>query len=422
MAWRFVYRAALAIFAPMALIRLIAKRAKIQGEKIPLANYLAFYPKSPPLAESPIWVHAVSVGESAAAAGIIEHFLGGGESVLLTHTTASGYQWARKKFGGRIRFAAYPLDSESAARRFLAHFHPRIGVFMETEIWPNMLRLARKKGIPLILANARLSAKSARKYARIYPLAAEAIHQFDIVVAQTAKDARRFNFFGARRIAAAGNLKFDIAHSPEDIALGKKLRKRIDEINSSPVLLFASTRAGEEKMLLDEISDSFLHNHFIILVPRHPERCDEVADLIRRRSIAFIRKSELEKIEKDSPMRILLGDTLGEMQIYCEAADAVFVGGGLASNGGQNPIEAMTLGKAAAVGPKADNFADIVNRSVAAGAMVQCDSAAEIISEMAALAADSDRRKKMGIAAKTLCEKNRGALAKTLSLMHELIS
>jgi 3-deoxy-D-manno-octulosonic-acid transferase len=294
-------------------------------------------------------------------------------------------------------------------RGFLRHFRPRLAVLMETEVWPNLLAGCAEARVPVVLANARMSEKSARGYARWPGLGRAMFGALAQVCAQSMADAERLRALGARNVAVTGNLKFDVAPDAGQLAAGRAWRERLGR----PVLLFASTREGEEQLLLKEaklISDAPL----IVVVPRHPQRFDEVAQW------ADTRRSR--QPFPDPTSKIHLGDTMGEMAFYFAGCDVAVIGGSFLPLGGQNLIEALACGAPVIVGPSMFNFAEATRLALEAGAAVQAANPGEALREAMRLLRDPARRAAMAAAGKILCELHRGATARHLAVCARLLS
>src|SRR5256886_6667883 len=253
--------------------------------------------------------------------------------------TATGREAAQQLFGGAVLVAWLPYDYPSAVRRFLLSFRPRLGILMETEIWFHLVGECQRSGVPLLLANARMSAKSARGYATVAPLVGVALGGLSAVAAQTAEDAERLRSLGARDVEVTGNLKFDADPDSRSELLAAQFRRRF---GSRAVLLAASTREGEEELLLDALEQNALGDALLIMVPRHPQRFDSVAQLLASRGLKFIRRSTNAPLDADCD--IVLGDSMGEMAAYYRACDLAFVGGSLLSYGGHNLIQGWAAG------------------------------------------------------------------------------
>ena len=365
-----------------------------------------------------LWVHAVSVGEVRASAPLVralqrayaDHVL------LVTCMTAAGREAAKQVFGESVLLAYAPYDLPGAVRRFLDHYRPRLGVMMETEIWPNLIEACRADGVPLVLANARLSSRSARRYQRVGRLAARAFGALSAVCAQGPSDARRFGRLGARDVTVAGNLKFDVVPDAGMAAEGRAFRAAL---RHRKVLLLASTREGEEERLLDAC-DALDGDALIVLVPRHPQRFDDVAAIARRRGLSTARRSLGEAPHQGR--RLYLGDTMGEMAFYYALCDVAVIGGGFEPLGGQNLIEACAAGVPVIVGPHMFNFADVTRLAVRAHAALQVADARAAIAEARALLADPERCARMGVAGKRLCARHRGAAERQLAVCRRLLT
>ena len=361
-----------------------------------------------------IWVHAASVGEARASARLVRALIQALEDceILVTCTTAAGRETLKTLHGESVRLAWLPWDLPGAARRFLEHWRPRLGVLLETEVWPNLVAACRESSVPLLLANARLSEKSARSYARWDGLSRPAFAALSAVCAQSEADAARLRAAGAHGVAVTGNLKFDAAPDEGRLAAGRALRAAL----GCRTLLLASTRGGEEAMLLDALG-AIPADMRLLVVPRHPRRFDEVAQLLSARGLEVARRSLAAVPGKG----VLLGDTLGEMDFYYAAADVAVIGGSFAPLGGQNLIEACAAGAPVVLGPHMYNFAEATRMALDAGAAVQAADPAGAIREALALLEDPDRRRAMSGAGLALCQAHRGATARQLAACLRLL-
>jgi 3-deoxy-D-manno-octulosonic-acid transferase len=356
-----------------------------------------------------LWVHAVSLGETRAAAPLIERLLREmpEQTIVLTHMTATGREAGRALFGERVVQAWLPYDLPFAVRRFFAHFAPRAGLLVETELWPNVASEAVLRGVPLLLVNARLSERSARGYRRVDALSRPMFAALAGVAAQSAADAARLSAAGARDVATIGNLKYDVAVTAADRERGATLRTLLGR--ERPVLALASTREGEETLLLDAHTRARLPSATLVLiVPRHPQRFDAVAALLTERGIRFTRRSENRSVPAD--VRVVLGDSLGEMLAYYAAADVAFVAGSLLPLGGQNLIEPIAAGTATLIGPHTFNFAQAAEAAVAAGAARRVRDADEVFTAAGELLDDAAARQRMRAAGETFLAAHRGAV------------
>jgi 3-deoxy-D-manno-octulosonic-acid transferase len=302
-----------------------------------------------------------------------------------------------------------PYDAPFAVRRFLAHFKPCAGLLMETELWPNLIALARDAGVPMYLVNARMSERSARLYAAFPFVTRPMLGALAGVAAQTDADAARLTALGAPTAVVTGNLKFDAAVASDGEALGRELRSRFGE--SRPVWIAASTRDGEEAMILDAIAAHRLPaGTLTVIVPRHPQRFAAVADLLRRRGVPFVLRSSNTPVPSD--VEVVLGDSMGEMAGYYMAADIAFVGGSLLPLGGQNLIEPISAGLPVLVGPHTFNFSDATTGSIAAGAALRVADAGALVVAVGTLLSDPARRAAMARAARDFHSTHRGAAAR----------
>lgn len=355
-----------------------------------------------------VWVHAVSLGETRAAVPLVDRLKRAypDATVLLTHMTATGRDAGRALFADRIAQVWLPYDVPFAVRAFLAHFRPRAGILMETELWPNLLAGTRATGVPVWLVNARLSERSAAGYARIPALLRPMFAALRGIAAVAPVDAARFVALGAPRPVVTGNLKFDVAVPDAALVLGREFRVRFGE--ARPVWLAASTRDGEEALILDALAAHPVPpGTLTVIVPRHPQRFATVAELLRQRRIPFVCRSENKLIPADIGM--VLGDSMGEMYAYCCAADVVFVGGSLLPLGGQNLLEPIAVGQPTLIGPHMFNFAEATEQALAAGAAMQLADAPALLAAVAALLGDPARRNTMRQAALAFHTAHQGA-------------
>jgi 3-deoxy-D-manno-octulosonic-acid transferase len=403
---RAVYTLLWYLALPLLPLRLMWRARREPGYREHLGERFGRYRGS--MAPPVLWVHAVSLGETHAAAPLVDRMRRAhpGATVLLTHMTATGRASGRALFGDSAVQAWLPYDIPFAVRAFLAHFRPRAGLIMETELWPNLVALAHQAEVPLYLVNARMSARSARGYARVPSLSRPMLAALSGVAAQTQIDAKRLSDLGAPSPVVTGNLKFDVSAPDGMEALGREFRVRFGA--TRPVWVAASTRDGEETMLLDALAATpLLPGTLTVIVPRHPQRFPVVAELLRQRGIPFVRRSSNAPVPAD--IDILLGDSMGEMPGYFAAADVAFVGGSLLPLGGQNLIEPISLGRPTLVGPHMFNFAEATAGAIAAGAAVEVADAPALVGAVAGLLADAPRRATMRANALAFHAAHRGA-------------
>ncbi|HVE89287.1 MAG TPA: lipid IV(A) 3-deoxy-D-manno-octulosonic acid transferase [Burkholderiaceae bacterium] len=365
-----------------------------------------------------IWIHAVSLGETRAAEPLINalaaHYPR--HRFLLTHMTPTGRAAGAeigRRLPGRVLQSYLPYDLPYAVRRFLRAFRPLLGISVETEAWPNLVAAAVEQRIPMTLVNARLSERSfqrSRRYAALMPgLLHETAERFSLALAQTAADADRIRQVGARKVEVTGNMKFDFAPDEGQVARGNAWRRAC---GTRRVWVLASTREGEEAMFLEALPAQF--DALVVIVPRHPQRFDEVARLIEARGIPFVRRSQ-SILSAFQECGILLGDSMGEMAAYYAAADVAFIGGSLLHLGGQNLIEACAVGTPVVVGLHTFNFEQATRDAIAAGAAVRVADAAQAVGAMASIASDRARRTQMSEAALKFADVHRGATARSLA-------
>ncbi len=372
---RALYSLALWLAQPFLRRKLRARAASEPGYAHAVEQRFGHYdfPAPTPVpGQAFVWLHAVSLGETRAAAVLLAALRARrpGLRLLLTHGTATGWEQGRALLRDGDVQVWQPWDTPGTVERFLTHFRPRIGLLMETEVWPNMVAACKAARIPLCLVNARLSEKSLRQALRLAWLARPAYENLTAVWAQTEDDARRLRLLGAPVQGVTGNLKFDAAPNAAQLAQGRAWRAD----SQRPVLMFASAREGEEQMLLDALARRTaagqpLHVQWLI-VPRHPQRFDAVAVLLKAAGLSVSRRSGWH----DAPTvaDVWLGDSLGEMALYYGLADAALLGGSFAPLGGQNLIEAAACACPVLMGPHTFNFAEAAELAVAAGAALRC--------------------------------------------------
>jgi 3-deoxy-D-manno-octulosonic-acid transferase len=367
-----------------------------------------------------IWLHTVSVGETRAAATLVQQLRERypDHQILLTHTTPTGRAASEQLYGDDVMRVYLPYDYPFAVQRFLDHFRPRLGVLLETEIWFNLIHACHTRRIPLLLLNARLSERSADRYARFPKLARAGLHELHLIAAQTEDDALRLASLANRAVPVMGNLKYDIVPPPATLALGEHLRARFG--NSRPVFLAASTREGEEALLLDALQHVDVEHLLTVIVPRHPQRFDEVAALIEQHGLRMQRRSANADIAADT--QVVLGDSMGEMFVYYAACDIAFIGGSLLPLGGQNLIEACAVGKPVLIGPHTFNFAQATEQAVANGAAIQVSHADDLVHQLNILLHDPARLKQMGENGRSFVSSNRGTTDHAMSHIVQALS
>ena len=413
-----LYRLALLLAVPLIPLRLLWRGRRERGYWRHWGERLALGPAP---ASGALWIHAVSVGEMRAAQPLIAVLRRAhpGVPVLLSCMTPTGRATAESLYGSFARIVYLPYDYAGSMRRFLRHAKPRLCVLMETELWPNLIHAAGRADVPLVLANARLSARSARGYARLPALTRACLERVALLAAQTDADAARLRSLGAVTVQVTGNLKFDITPPSELLERGAAWKTKWGQ---RPVLLAASTREGEEAALLRAFADTAAAEVLLVLVPRHPQRFDEVARLIEAVGLTHQRRSALDSVELKAETRVLLGDSLGELFAYYAACDVAFVGGSLAPLGGQNLIEAASVGRPVLVGPHSFNFEEATRLAIEAGAALRVADADDLLANALRLLNDEPTRARMGEAGLAFAKRHRGAAARVAELIVPLLA
>jgi 3-deoxy-D-manno-octulosonic-acid transferase len=391
-------------------------RAQSQGNLAAGAHAGAVAPSA-----SWVWVHAVSLGEARAAAVLVQHLRAAvpGMRLLLTHGTATGWEQGRGLLQPGDLQVWQPWDTPWAVRRFLAQFQPRIGLLIETEVWPNLVHGCAQSGMPLCLVNARLSAQSLHKAQRLAWLSGPAYAGLTAVWAQTNDDVARLRQLGAPVQGVTGNLKFDAAPDARQLQAGQAWRADAGK----PVVMFASSREGEEQMWLAALSQRKANTDGAkamppvqwLIVPRHPQRFDTVAALLAQAGLSVSRRSAWDAAPASAD--VWLGDSLGEMALYFGMADVALLGGSFAPLGGQNLIEAAACGCPVVMGPHTFNFADAAGQARAAGAAFTVNDMGGALSRVAALLTSPPEMDAARAAGLRWSQDHRGAAAKTVAAL-----
>ena len=407
---RAAYTALLRLLTPGYLARLWWRGRREPGYREHLGERLGFGEADPKgsAAARPLWIHAVSLGETRAAAALVAELRRQrpGVRLLLTHGTATGRQAGAALLGPGDAQAWLPWDTPGAVRRFLRRHRPRLGVLMETEIWPNLMAESQRAGVPLVLANARLSERSHRRGLRWPSLFLPAVRALAASLAQTEADAVRLRQCGAREVQVCGNLKFDVEPPPRLVALGQAWRERLGRT----VVLAASTREGEEASLLRRWRLVPEPRPLLLIVPRHPQRFDAVVAEVATAGWACMRRSTLPEGPDAAATAadVWVGDTLGEMPLYYGMADVALLGGSFEPLCGQNLIEAAACGCPVVMGPHTFNFAEAAEQAQRAGAAVRVpDLAGGVLTAL--LVAGDERRNAMVRAGLDFAAAHRGA-------------
>nr|WP_315435165.1 lipid IV(A) 3-deoxy-D-manno-octulosonic acid transferase [uncultured Pseudomonas sp.] len=421
---RTLYTALFYLGLPLVAIRLWLRARKAPAYAKRIGERFTY--GMPTLQPGGIWVHAVSVGESIAAAPMIRALLERYPTLPITVTcmTPTGSERIQALFANepRIQHCYLPYDLPCAAARFLDRVQPRLAVIMETELWPNHIHQCAKRGIPVALANGRLSQRSAKGYGRFSKLTAPMLAEMSLLAVQTEAEAQRFRDLGARSetVEVTGSIKFDLTIDPQLLQRAAELRSQW-QAQDRPVWIAASTHEGEDEVVLDA-HRRLLGRHpdaLLILVPRHPERFNSVFDLCQREGFATVRRSTGANV--DAQTSVLLGDTMGELLFLYALADSAFVGGSLVPNGGHNLLEPAALAKPVLSGPHLFNFLDIAAQLREAGALAEVDDAEGLaveVQRLFELPRDAQRMAEAGLA---VMRRNQGALQRLLDSLGRLI-
>ena len=375
---------------PLYLLRLWRRGAAEPIYRQALPERFGRY-QGPAPAPGMLWLHAVSLGETRAAQPLIEALRTQqpGLRLLLTHGTATGRTAGQSLLREGDAQAWLPYDTPGAARRFLRRFQPSVGVLMETELWPSLMREAERAGLPIVLANARLSERSARKGRRLAALLHPAARRLTLALAQTAGDAERLRAAGAPQVLIDGNLKFDVTPPPPLLARGRQWR----DAAQRPVVMAANSREGEEASLLAAWRSQPAPRPLLLLVPRHPQRFDEVAAMVAAHGFSLARRSAWADVPPATAAAadVWLGDSMGEMALYYAMAEVALLGGSFEPLGGHNLIEAAACGCPIVIGLHTFNFAQASEQALAAGAALRAADMATAVVAAVCLASDAGR-------------------------------
>ena len=416
---RFIYTLLLYLSLPIAILKLIAKERKSPFRKAKLKNQLGFVTKT---SGKVIWVHCVSVGEFNAARPLIDQILDiyPEHKLVITTTTITGAEAVRNHYQDRVIHYFFPFDLPFIVGPFVNKINPVACILLETEIWPNLINNLNKKAIPVMLINARLSERSLNKYQKFSSkLVQKTINQLTLIGSQNDPSSERFLSLGALpdKVVTVGNLKFD-SNEKDNPNTTQSLQQMIGQRR---VVVFASTREGEEKKIIQSyvnLKDKF--DALLIIVPRHPQRFDEVFNLIVDSGLKVKRRSD--GLGCDESIQVLLGDSMGELLSYYSVCDIAFIGGSLIDTGGQNMLEAAAASKPILFGPSVFNFEKIAQLFLEKDAAIQVGDADDLMKTISALLLDDTKRQKLGENAKNSFEKNRGAVDRLLKLIIPNIS
>lgn len=417
---RFFYTVIFILALPAIFSRLWWKDKKVPGYRIRWPERFGVFPAINTLTERPlVWVHAVSVGEVVAATPLIHRLLDLEHiRVVVTTMTPTGSERVRASFGRRVFHVYAPYDLPWTVRSFLRRTQPVLGIIMETELWPNVLSVCAEQNLPVILANARLSARSARGYSRFPLTSRRLVNHLSHVAAQNRPDGKRFLRLGLppEKLTITGNIKFDIRVPPTTVHAAQDLRQLYRGNQQRPIVVAASTHEGEESQILQAFAQ-ILERHpqtLLVLVPRHPERFDSVAQLCQQ-SFVTERRSQVHAPAPET--QVFVGDTMGEMMLFYGCADIAFVGGSLIPRGGHNTLEPAYWGLPILCGPHVFNFADISKRLLERGGMIQVNSPEQLAQQIGDWLDAPTERSRAGRQAQAFFQANRGAIDRLMALV-----
>lgn len=414
---RYLYTFLIYLALPFIFLRLFWKSRKLPAYRARIAERVGFYSQS---LDKSIWIHTVSVGETIAAVPLVKSLQAKYPElpIIMTTMTPTGAQQVKKSFGDSVIHAYVPYDFPIAVKRFIKTFHPVVAIIMETEMWPNMIAACHQSRIPVCLINARLSAKSAAGYHKVARLARGMLQQIAVIAAHGNEDAKRFVALGASpdRVVVTGNIKFDIT-LPQEIAT--QVTSLRNSIGNRFVWIAASTHEGEEEQVLAAHKKLLEKNPqaLLILVPRHPDRFNQVAKICEQ-SFTVARRSLNEYCS--STTMVYLGDSMGELLQMYYVADVAFVGGSLIPRGGHNMLEPAALGKPILTGPHVFNFQEISQLFFAEQAMKRVQNESDLVNELISLQ-DINQRTELSERALKVLTANRGAMDKQLELISQFI-
>lgn len=416
---RFFYSVSIYLLSPIILLRLLYRALRAPAYARRWRERFGFVAQTN--GGKTIWLHSVSVGETLAAVPLVKALQQRYPDYRLTVTcmTPTGSERIQAAFGDSVDHYYAPYDMPDSVARFLNRVRPELLLIMETELWPNTIAACSSRSIPVILANGRLSAKSAAAYGKIPRLVGSMLRSISAVVAQHDDDGNRFARLGLppEALTISGNIKFDLHLDSEVRVKAQSLTTEWQGENQRPVLLAASTHAGEDELILQaygQIKAALSVAPLLVLVPRHPERFNQVAQLCEQAGFVVARRSTGEPT---APADILLGDTMGELMSFYGACDLAFVGGSLVPTGGHNMIEAAAWGVPVVTGPHLFNFAEASRLLLEGDAMIVCEDADSLAEQCIGLFANRQRCTQMGDAAHRIAEANRGALDRLLAVI-----
>ena len=418
---RLIYNVLIYLAAPIALLMHLWRGLRDPSYRERLGERFGFGPALP---GETIWIHAVSVGEVQAAESLVKQLLARhpGNLLLMTTVTPTGAARARQLFGNSVRLRYVPFDLPGSVRRFFDRVRPRLALILETEVWPNLYAECGRRKVPLVLASARISPRSVRRYRRLVPLFRQALSHGIVIAAQSDTDAMRFRSIGANpaRTHVTGNIKFDF-QPPAGIEV-RGARWRESNAPGRPIWVAGSTHKGEEDLILDAHHAVLRRfpDALLLLVPRHPQRFEIARELLTRRGETFTNRSSGTAIPRATS--VMLGDTMGELMMFYVAADVAFVAGSLVPIGGHNLLEPASLGCPVLTGPHNFNSEAVVRLLIEAGAARIVADSRQLGEAVSDLLGDTGLRTSMGATGRDVLDANRGALDRLLKLVDPLLT
>ncbi|MET0066723.1 MAG: lipid IV(A) 3-deoxy-D-manno-octulosonic acid transferase [Candidatus Thiodiazotropha sp.] len=418
---RYLYTLLLLLITPLYPLRLFWRARKAPAYRDRWLERFGLFDHAD--SREGIWIHAVSVGEVQAIAPLVGRLLDlyPAYPLLITTTTPTGAERVQALFGSDVEHRYAPVDLPWVVRRYLIAYQPRLLILVETEIWPNLIYHARREGVPTLLANARMSVRSARGYHRLARLTRQTLRNLTLIAPHAEADAERFRTLGARpeQVDVTGSIKFDIRLPGSLLERADVLRR--EWCAARPVWVAASTHEGEDELILEAHARvrSVIPDALLILVPRHPERFERVAQLVIETGFPLIKRSQQIPCEPETA--VFLGDTMGELTLFIGASDVAFIGGSLVPHGGHNILEAAAQGVAVVFGPHMFNFSEISELFLEQNAAVQVESQQALAELIIEWLRDASKRSRYGEAGRDLVDKNRGALDRLTRLVEQLL-
>ena len=422
---RLIYTAIFYLALPFYFIRLIIRAVQNPDYLKRWGERLGYGSNLPTEGKTVLWIHAVSVGEVNASIPLVRSLLDtySNSEILVTTSTPTGSKILLDKMGARVKHQYVPLDLPACLNVFLDRWNPKAVIVLETEIWPNILAVCKERGIFTALVNARLSEKSKDKYNVIQPLAAEALGNLDLLIAQYDSDANRFKEINTNlKIEVCGNLKFDQQVPEEMHSISSSIRDSWSEGEQRPTLIAASTHETEEEFVLDAFLEILeeAKDALLIIVPRHPERFETVFEYIQNRDLSVARRSKKDDVTPET--KVLLGDTMGELNFLYSVSDVAFVGGSLVDHGGQNLLEPASLGLPLSSGKSLRNFQEIADELQEDKALFLIEQQKELSDFFIEMISKPRKSARIGKASAKVFEKNRGVLIKINKFLNKPLS